>query len=318
MITPTLRQLDIFAQMIAAGSIAECARELGMQPTDVEREIGILEGRLGLTLFDRQGGIVTLTDAGRKTVEAMQMLTETPQERWDDTHAPEAVEPLPVVEAQSYPAPERRPPAGESGEAITIAAHPSVFSHFQDALSAFEETNSDVAITLDLDTYTAAQAIPRLASGKVDIAYFYSLGEPQGWPSRYAWSEQLWLYIGSDHPLAQLEGVAVDDIKDVPSAALAQGNALRPLIEEALSSAGLRNGEIILETDNLYEIVVAVREGRGYFAAFGPLARDFSRMSGIRRLPLIFPLPSIDVRQGKGMAVQDDSMAATLSEYLFR
>src|SRR6186713_2757394 len=114
MITPTLRQLDIFAHMIAAGSIAECARELGMQPTDVEREIGILEGRLDLTLFDRQGGIVTLTDAGRKTVEAMQMLTETPQERWEDTHAPEPVEPRPAVEAQAYPAPERRPPAQES------------------------------------------------------------------------------------------------------------------------------------------------------------------------------------------------------------
>ena len=55
MITPTLRQLDIFAQMIASGSVAECARELAMQPSDIEREIDALETRLGHALFDQIG-----------------------------------------------------------------------------------------------------------------------------------------------------------------------------------------------------------------------------------------------------------------------
>jgi DNA-binding transcriptional LysR family regulator len=332
MITPTLRQLDIFAQMIASGSIAACARDLDMEPAEVEREIGILESRLGHRLFDRRGGMVTLTDAGRKTVEAMQMLMEAPADQWEDVHAPE-LEPAPPPEpeldrpswsrtaaakVQPELSADTSAPASPPRETITIAAHPAVFGHFQDALSAFEQTNGDVAITLDLDTHTAAQAIPRLAAGDVDIAYFYALGEPADWPSRYAWSEQLSLYIGSEHPLAAHEGVTREDLTGVPAVALAPGNALRPLIEHALDAGDLDGGAAVLETDNLYEIVVAVRQGLGYFAAFGPLARDFSRMSGVKRLPLIFPLPSIDVRQGIRAAVQEDDIVGALSEYLFR
>ncbi|MDX3908607.1 MAG: LysR family transcriptional regulator [Sphingobium sp.] len=330
MITPTLRQLDIFAQMIASGSIAACARDLDMRPADVEREIGILESRLGHQLFDRRGGMVTLTDAGRKTVEAMQMLTEAPADQWEDVHAPEpetAPPPEPELDrpswsrtattkAQPEPSGDTSPPPLR--ETITIAAHPAVFGHFQDALSAFEHTNGDVAITLDLDTHTAAQAIPRLAAGDVDIAYFYALGHPADWPSRYAWSEQLSLYIGSEHPLAAAEGVAREDLASIPAVTLAPGNALRPLIEQALDAGDLDGGDAALETDNLYEIVVAVRQGLGYFAAFGPLARDFSRMKGVKRLPLLFPLPSIDVRQGIRAAVRDDDVVGALSEYLFR
>lgn len=325
MITPTLRQLDIFAQMIASGAVADCARDLGLTPGDVEREIDALETRLGHRLFERNAGLVTLTQAGRKTVEAMQHLSEIAPDDWQDSREPlpvdiaEAPAPLPL-KMPHVEAPEIAPlRAGTAREAITIAAHPAVFGHFQDALSAFEETNAqDVSITLDLDIHSAAQAIPALARGRVDIAYFYALGEPEGWPSRYAWSEQMALYIGATHDLASRDSIDHDDLALVPPVMLPPGNSLRPLIDAALDVAGVAASDPVLESDNLYDIMVAVRDGAGYFAAFGPLARDFARMNGIRRLPLVFPLPAIDVRQGIRAAVQEDSMLAVLSEYLFR
>ncbi len=331
MITPTLRQLDIFAQMIASGAVADCARDLGLTPGDVEREIDALETRLGHRLFERNGGLVTLTQAGRKTVEAMQHLSEIAPDDWQDSGEPMPVQasaPLPLnlpkmplpLKMPHVEAPALAPARAETArEAITIAAHPAVFGHFQDALSAFEETNAqDVSITLDLDIHSAAQAIPALARGRVDIAYFYALGEPEGWPSRYAWSEQMALYIGATHDLASHDSIDHDDLAQVSPVMLPPGNSLRPLIDAALDAAGIVAVDAVLESDNLYDIMVAVRDGAGYFAAFGPLARDFARMNGIRRLPLAFPLPAIDVRQGTRAAVQDDSMLAVLSEYLFR
>lgn len=334
MITPTLRQLDIFAQMIASGSIAECARDLGMRQQDVEAEIGLLESRLGHKLFDLHGGIATLTDVGHKTVEAMQLLTGTPQEQWEDTHAPAETASAPQEVAREVDAPEpkpaftrgfpKRPPAAEApppaphAQTVTIAAHPAIFSHFQDALSAFEQANSDVAITLDLDAHNAAQAISSLAAGRADMAYFYALGAPEGWPSRYAWSEQISLYIGATHPLASLDVVMLEDLEQAAPAALSPGNALRMLIDEAFAAAGITAMMPFIETDNSFDIMVAVREGAGYVAAFGPLARDFGRMNGIRRLPLGFPLPAIEVRQAISPTAQDDSIVAALSEYLFR
>ncbi|CAH0354609.1 LysR family transcriptional regulator [Sphingobium sp. CECT 9361] len=322
MITPTLRQLDIFAQMIASGSVADCARDLDLLPSDVEREIDALETRLGHRLFDRTGGIATLTEAGRKTVEAMQMLSETAPENWQDTRAPTpAPAPTPsaiIANVQSRDRSDAPVVETSARQTITVAAHPAIFSHFQDALTAFEQTNADVVISLDLDTHNAAQAIPRLIAGRIDIAYFYALGAPEGWPSRYAWSEQLSIYIGDAHPLSALESVMAEDLHGIAPIMLVPDNSLRPLIDEALSLAHIERIDPVLETDNLFDIMLAVREGRGYFAAFGPLARDFARMDGIRRLPLAFPLPAIDVRQAVRTAPQDDHIVSALSEYLFR
>ncbi|MBJ7445385.1 MAG: LysR family transcriptional regulator, partial [Sphingobium sp.] len=59
--SPSLRQLDIFAQMVAAGSVARCADMLGVTADDIARDIGSLEMRLGYRLFEDMSGTVRLT-----------------------------------------------------------------------------------------------------------------------------------------------------------------------------------------------------------------------------------------------------------------
>jgi DNA-binding transcriptional LysR family regulator len=76
--------------------------------------------------------------------------------------------------------------------------------------------------------------------------------------------------------------------------------------------------EPALETDNLFDIMKAVRNGAGYFAAFGPLARDFGKMEGIRRLPFVDFLPPVEVRQAVRADAREDPVVASLAEYLFR
>ena len=71
MSSPSLRQLDIFAQMAAAGSVARCAEDMGMTPAQVLDGIAALEMRLGYRLFDDAGGAARLTPAGRKTAQAL-------------------------------------------------------------------------------------------------------------------------------------------------------------------------------------------------------------------------------------------------------
>lgn len=305
MVTPTLRQLDIFAQLVASGSLADCARDLDLPVDAVDEELKALEARLGHRLFDQDRGTVRLTAAGRKTVEAMQLLSETSPESWAEQQAPlppPAVAPSPVQ-------PSRRQ--------VTIAAHPAVFSHFQEALNAFEESGSDVAIALELQAHTLGRARPQLISGAVDIAYVYALEEPPA-PSRYAWSEPLALYVGDSHPLAALDLVDVTALDGAASVALSPDNDLRPLIEQGLRQAGIGTGRQLLQTDNLLDILQAVRGGSGYFAAFGPLARDFARMEGVRRLPIARPLPQIALYQIVRPGGEDDPIVASLAEYLFR
>ncbi|QUT06993.1 LysR family transcriptional regulator [Sphingobium phenoxybenzoativorans] len=233
-----------------------------------------------------------------------------------------AAVPLPVPANDPEPAPPLAPaPVVELKHAqqqVTLAAHPSVFGHFQEALTAFEQANPDVAIALELDAFTAMRAEPLLASGEVDIVYYYAMGERERFESRYVWSESLSIFIGAAHPLAQQETITVEDLVGVRPVLLGSRNPLRPILDNAMIRGGVDLWHPALETDNLYDIMTAVRDGAGYFAAFGPLARDFGKMPGIRRLPLVDPLPPVEVRQAVREDMRDDPVISSLAEYLFR
>jgi len=293
----SVRQFDIFAHLAAGGSVARCAMDLDLAREDVESGIASLERRLGYRLFEQRGDARRLTAAGRKTAQAMALLATDTQEV--------ATAPPPTPQT-----PRRRP--------IMLAAPPAILGHFQDALAAFEEANDDIAITLDLTTYTARDAATALGQGRADIAYFYALGEPAEPASRYGWSETLNLYAGDAHRLTRADSVSRADIADEPMLALNPRNPLRTLAAEALGRAGLRLPPVpTLETDDMMAIVEDLRAGRGWFAAFGPMARDLGRAAGIRRISLDMPLPGIEVRQA--LAPTDtESPARALADYLFR
>lgn len=310
--SPSLRQLDIFAQMVAAGGVVRCADALGVEVEQVLRDLASLEMRLGYRLFDDLDGAARLTPAGRKTAQAMTLLSE-------DRPAP-VEEPLP----DRAPTPPRAvaasvPPAPDSParQIITLGAPPPVFGHFQDALAAFEAANEDIAITLDLHVHTAQDAAVALANGRADIAYFYALEEPEDLKSRYGWSEPLNLYADSDHPLARADSVSREDLSMTPMLSLETRSGMRDIIDAALAKGRVRNVMPLLESDNMFEIIAALRDGAGCFAAFGTLARDLGRMSGIRRLALDIPLPAVEIRQAVAPRAAEKPAVEALAEFLF-
>lgn len=292
----SVRQFDIFAHLAASGSVSRSAVELDLSRGDVEAGVASLEMRLGYPLFDRRGDARRLTPAGRKTAQAMALL------------ATDAQDDIPISETPP-PQPLRRP--------ITLAAPPAIFGHYQDALAAFEEANDDIAITLDLTLYTAQDAAEAFAQGRADIAYFYALADPAAPASRYGWSEPLNIYAGDAHRLARADLVSRDALSAQAMLAMEPRNPLRALTMEALARAGVRPaGAPGLETDNMSAILDALHGGHGWFAAFGPMARDLGRTGGIRRIALDMPLPGIEVRQAVATPERDPATRA-LADYLF-
>ncbi|MES2175124.1 MAG: LysR family transcriptional regulator [Pseudomonadota bacterium] len=306
--SPSLRQLDIFAQMVAAGGVVRCADALGVSVDQVLRDLASLEMRLGYRLFEDLDGEARLTPAGRKTAQAMTLLSE-------DRPAPVEKAALPQP-ATLFPA----PPTvveGPPRQVITLAAPPPVFGHFQDALAAFEAANEDIAIILDLHVHTAQEAAVALANGRADIAYFYALEEPEDLKSRYGWSEPLNLYADSGHPLARADSVSRDDLSMTPMLSLETRSGMRDIIDAALAKGRVRNVMPLLESDNMFEIIAALRDGAGCFAAFGTLARDLGRMSGIKRLALDMPLPAVEIRQAVAPRAAEKPAVEALAEFLF-
>ncbi|NWK97186.1 LysR family transcriptional regulator [Sphingobium lactosutens] len=323
---PSLRQLDLFAQMVAAGSLARCSSMLGVPADAIARDMASLEMRLGYRLFEDLEGAARLTPAGRKTAQAMTLLGDDDPQLPDETPEPaaptSAPPPLPtavetaaliILTTPLVPQQPAEPPR----QTILLAAPAPVFGHLQEKLSAFEAANEDIAITLDLHVQSAEDAAMALRRGGADIAYFYAMGAPDAFPSRYGWSEQLNLYAGAAHPLARADSVSREDLAISPMIAMDWRNATRAIIEEALERGRARLGPVAMESDDMFAVMAALREGAGLFPAFGALARDLGRMDGIGRVRLDMPLPPIEIRQATSPRAAETPAVEALAEFLF-
>ena len=75
--TPTLPELQAFAEVARHGSATRAALALGLTQSAISRSLGSLEARLGVQLFHRARQRLTLSDAGRvMLVDVVRILAE--------------------------------------------------------------------------------------------------------------------------------------------------------------------------------------------------------------------------------------------------
>ncbi|ODT75421.1 LysR family transcriptional regulator [bacterium SCN 62-11] len=75
----TLANLESFVQSAHCGSFSEAARQLGLTPAAVSRNVAMLERNLGVRLFYRSTRKLTLTEAGERFLESISGSLETLQ-----------------------------------------------------------------------------------------------------------------------------------------------------------------------------------------------------------------------------------------------
>ncbi|MET0365918.1 MAG: LysR substrate-binding domain-containing protein [Sphingobium sp.] len=199
---------------------------------------------------------------------------------------------------------------------ITVASHPAILSRFQDRLAAAQEAFPDRPIAVDFARFTPDVVGYALRNGRADIALFYALGEVPGLPSEYLWSERWSLFARHDHPLAQMEAVEFQDCQDMPVILFDEANPIRPLAEACLKQSGLWPTPTVLETDDYTAIAAELDYGEAIFPAFGVTAQQFAARPGLKRLALIQPLPSVEVRRAIAASAQDDPTISALAGLL--
>lgn len=292
MATITLRQLEIFAQIVEHGSFRNCARQIGVSQVAISDHVRQLEQRLGHKLFERvSGGASVLTPAGervlghaRKILGAMDNLMGDMTGTAQDT----------------------------LGRRLVIAAHSYIFRYFQEALAKFEEDNPEIGIELDLDTFTALPLAEKLRERSIDIGFFYALEPPQQFDSTLMWHEPLALFAVQDHALAQKDLVTASDVLAHPLIRLGQSNRLRILIDEALEQAGLGEMRTGMETDNYGLILTTVRNGHGLMCNFASSADDLLNLGGLKRIAYDGDLPDVEVRRTIRAPWNNDPLVAKL------
>lgn len=281
MATVTLRQLEIFTQVVQHGSFRACARHNGVSQVAISDHVRQLEERLGHALFQRvPGGASRLTpDGERAFLHASKVLSAM--------HA--------LMEDMTGPSPAPAPAAER--RKLVISAHSSIFRYFQEPLAQFEEENPDIGIELDLDIFTAGPLAEKMRDQAVDIGFFYALEAPADLESTLMWHEPLALFVAQDHILAQQDNVSAADMLNFPIIRLGSRNRLRRLFDQALEQAGLGQCALAMETDNYGQILTSLRSGLGFACMFESSQDELKSFGGLKRVAFDGDIPAIEVRR---------------------
>lgn len=291
----TIRQLEIFAQVVEHGGFRRCADQLGVSQVSISEHVRELENRLGIRLFDRRaGGPATLTQEGlrahRRIVSILTDLNDL------------------IRDVGAAPYGDRRQ--------LAVAMHPFLLRYLRDALAEFRSLHPNIEVRLDLDPATPETLYERVMDRELDAAYIFAFDGREVPVSELVRLEPLAIFVGSTHALASKKPVTIADIRATPAIHLTPRNPLRPLVDRALAQVGANGSPVGLDTDEYGLILTSVRRNDGFSCMFPSPETEASQNSGIVSVPLEFPIPALQVRRIIRRSLGHDPPASDLIERL--
>jgi DNA-binding transcriptional LysR family regulator len=293
----TLRQLEIFAQVVEHGSFRRCADRLGVSQVSVSEHVRELETRLGVKLFDRNaGGPATLTREGERAYQRVSsILADLNDFTWEVSGSRQ-----------------------EGRRRLGVAMHAYVMRRVRGALTEFKGLHPEADVAVDFGAATPQQMYERVQARELDVAYFLAFDSRGAPPSDLVRLEPMAIFVASEHPLARKERVTIDDLRATPVIHLTSGNPLRIAVNQALDQVGVAGGPIGLETDEYGLILTTVHRGEGFVCMFQAVAEEVSQGAGLVQLRLEAPIPSLQIRQCTRHSARHDALANELIEHLAR
>lgn len=235
----TLKQLRLVAVAEATGSYAKAAQELNLSPPAVTAHMKALEDELGLPVFERIGGKLRPTAAGKELIAASQRVFKA------------------LDEAERGIAAIKSPDAGSV--VVGVVSTAKYFAPM--ALAAFRKRQPGIELKLVIGN--RADIIAGLASRDYDLAV---MGRP---PAELdAEMEVLGdhphvIIAPTDHPLVRRRGLTPHDLSREPFLVREQGSGTRILMERVFEEAGAPAPPIAMEIGSNETIKQAVMAGLG-------------------------------------------------------
>ena len=293
----TLRQLEIFVQVVEHGSFRRCADQLGVSQVSVSEHVRELENRLGVKLFDRiAGGPASLTREGERAYRRVSsILADLNDLTWEMSGR-----------------------GGGGRRRLGVAMHVYVMRYVRDALAEFKGLHPEADVSVDFEPATAEQLSQRVQNRELDIAYFVVFDGHDAPTSDLVRLEPLTIFVSRDHPLARKEIVTIADLRSTPALHLTPRNPLRIAVDRALDHVGAAGGPISLETDEYGFILTAVHRGEGFVCMFHAAAEEVSQGAGLVEVRTEVAIPPLQIRQATRHSVRHDALASELIGHLGR
>lgn len=238
------RELRYFSYVAELKSFSRAATQLRIAQPALSRCVRQLEEELGVTLFDRHGRGVTLTEAGETLYDRAQTLLQGLRQAREDVAATGEV-PRGFLRLAVPPA------AGQVLAPSLIeryhALYPQVAIHIHEGFSGYMHE--------------------WLTSGRVDVAVMHNPVPSQNLDIHHLLNEYMCVIVPG--PVAEgrkrwpyRESYAIADIGDLPLILPSRPHSLRMLIEQVAAEKGI-NLNIVVEADGLPTIKSLVMRGLG-------------------------------------------------------
>jgi DNA-binding transcriptional LysR family regulator len=261
--------LSAFLEVARAASFSLAAENLHLTQPAVSKRISGLEEALGVSLFDRVGRRITLTEAGRTLLPRAQQL---------------------LLELEDM----RRAVANLTGPVTGVlkigTSHHIGLHRLPPALRAFSTRYREVR--LDLRFIDSEEAYEAVLSGELELGIVTLPPEPDDrLIAREIWDDPLAFVAGAEHPLAQQKKVALADLTKHAAILPSSSTFTRQIASGLFQEAGLEL-QVSMTTNYLETIRMMAAIGLGWSVLPASMAGEELR---------ILRVPGVKLRRSLGV-----------------
>jgi len=235
-------RLKVFRSVCNHLSFRRAAEELHLSQPAVTQQIKALEDELGTRLFDRTGGRVALTPAGRilkkRAIELAELIAQTQEE---------------LASLR-----------GEHSGLLRAGASTSIAQYvLPRMLGGFKREHPRVK--LQIRSGNTEEVVQWLIEGQIAIGLIEGPALRKDVRVEPFLEDELVLLYPASHPWKERKTLTLRDLTSAPFLLRERGSGTRRVLEAALEKAGLKvNGlEVVMELDSSEAIISSVESGLG-------------------------------------------------------
>jgi LysR family transcriptional regulator, transcriptional activator of the cysJI operon len=235
-------RLKVFRAVAEQESFRKGAERLNLSQPAVSQNIHALEEELGVTLFDRSGNHVRLTQAGTVLLKYARRSAQL---------AHEALDALARI-------------AGEPRGELRLGASTTVAQYILPRmLGAFQKEYPQIA--LSVTSGNTEHVVELLLRGAIAMGIIEGPASSRELRKRRFLEDRMVLIVPRSHPWAASREIPIESLKEVPLLMREPGSGSRRVVELALKRSGLKLGQlkVAMDLDSTEAIVSGVEAGLG-------------------------------------------------------
>jgi LysR family transcriptional regulator, low CO2-responsive transcriptional regulator len=207
-----LRHLSVFHGVAKAGSVNAAARLLHTSQPAISRELRTLEGRLGVTLFDRLPRGMRLTEAGRVLLDYAERIFGF------EKAAERAIRELADLESGQLP----------------IGASNTLGTYLLPAFVASFHVRYP-KVSLDLEVGNTQEIVRGVLDSRFVVGFVEGRIRDEAIEAREFRRDRIVAVVAPQHPLAKARTLSVRSLAESPSILREPGSGTREIVERAFA-----------------------------------------------------------------------------------